>query len=69
MIHSSRAEAGRALAADQITTKDKEQIDTDPTEPVHAPGQFESEKRGMINNHNDDRERAEKIEAGWRSRF
>ena len=52
------------MAADQITTKDKEQIDTDPAETVHAPGQFESEKRGMINDHNDDRERAEKIEAG-----
>ena len=52
------------MAADQITTKDKEQIDTDPAESVHSPGQFESEKRGVINDDHDDRKRAEKIEAG-----
>jgi hypothetical protein len=52
------------LAADQVTAKNKEQIDTDPAEPVHAPRQFESEKRGVINNDHDDGERTEKIEAG-----
>jgi len=51
------------LAADQITAKDKEKIDTDPAEPVPSSGQFESEKRGVINNDHDDCKRAEKIEA------
>src|SRR5204863_4658709 len=55
---------GEQLAADQITTKDKEQIDTDPAEAVHAPGQFESEKCGVIDDHHDNRKRAKKIEAG-----
>jgi hypothetical protein len=54
---------GEQLAADQITTKNKEQIDTDPAEAVHSPGQFESEQRGVVNNDHDDRKRAEKIEA------
>jgi hypothetical protein len=52
------------LATDQITTQDKEKIDTDPPETVHSPWQFESEKRGVVNNDYDDRKRAEKIEAG-----
>ena len=52
------------MAADQITAKHKEQIDTDPAESVRSPGQFEAEKRGVINNDHDDRERAKKIEAG-----
>jgi len=52
------------LAADQITTKDKEEIDTDPAEAVHSAWQFESEKRGVVNDDYDDRERTEKIEAG-----
>ena len=54
---------GEQLPADQITTKDKEKIDTDPAEAVHSPGQFESKKRGVINDHHDNRKRAEKIEA------
>jgi hypothetical protein len=29
---------GEQLPADQITTKDKEKIDTDPAEAVHSPG-------------------------------
>jgi hypothetical protein len=52
------------LAADQITAKDKEKIDTDPAEAVRSPGQFESEKRGVINNDHDDGECSEKIEPG-----
>ena len=52
------------MAADQITAKDKEKIDADPAEAVHTAGQFESEQRGMVNNDEDDRERAEQIEAG-----
>jgi uncharacterized membrane protein YidH (DUF202 family) len=52
------------LPADQITTQDKEKIDTDPPETVHSPRQFESEKRGVIKNNYENRKRAEKIEAG-----
>ena len=52
------------MPADQVTTKDKEKIDTDPPEAVHSAGQFESEKRGVINNNYEDRKRTEKIEAG-----
>jgi hypothetical protein len=52
------------LAADQITTQNKEQIDTDPAEAVQAPRQFESEKRGVINDDYDNGKRSEKIEAG-----
>src|SRR5436190_19423149 len=52
------------LATDQIPAKDKEKIDTDPAKPVHTAGQFESEKRGVVNNDYDDRKRPEKIEAG-----
>ena len=52
------------MAPDQVTAKNKEKIDTDPAEPVHTAGQFESEKRGVIHDDNDDRERTEKIEAG-----
>jgi hypothetical protein len=52
------------LAADQITTKNKEKIDTDPAEAVHAARQFESEKRGVINNYYNDRKRTQQIEAG-----
>src|SRR4030095_765937 len=53
---------GEQLAADQITTKDKEKIDSDPAEAVPWAGQFKSEKRGVVNNDHDDRKRAEKIE-------
>src|SRR6266496_4661 len=54
---------GEQLAADQITAKDKEKIDTDPAEAVHSTGQFESEKRGVVNDDYDDRKRTQKIEA------
>ena len=52
------------LAADQISTKNKEKIDTDPAEAIDTAGQFESEQRGVVNNDYDDGKRAEKIEAG-----
>jgi hypothetical protein len=54
---------GEQLAADQITAKHKEKIDTDPAKAVHPAGQFESKKRSVINDHHDDRKRAQKIEA------
>jgi hypothetical protein len=52
------------LAADQITAKDKEKIDADPSEAVNPARQFESEQCGVVNNNDDDGKRAEKIEAG-----
>ena len=50
------------MAADQVTTEDKEKINTDPAEAIDPAGQFESEKRGVVNDDDDDGERAEKIE-------
>ena len=55
-------ERGEELAADQITAEDKEKIDTDPAEAIHAAGQFESEKSGVVNDDYDDGQRTEKIE-------
>jgi hypothetical protein len=53
---------GEELAADQITAEDKEKIDTDPTEAINPAGHFESEERGVVNDDDDNRKRAEKIE-------
>src|SRR5690242_5335733 len=55
---------GEQLPADQVTTKNKEKIDPDPAETVHPPGQFESEKRSVINNDHNNRERSEQVESG-----
>jgi len=55
-------ERGEQLAAYQVTTEDKEKIDTDPAEAINAAGQFESEKRRVINDDNNDGKRTEKIE-------
>ena len=52
------------MAADQISAQDEEKIDTDPAEAIDPRRQFESEKRGVINDNNNDGERAEKIETG-----
>ena len=52
------------MPANQITAEDKEKIDTDPAEAVHPTRQFESEQRGVIHNHDDNRKGAQKIEAG-----
>jgi len=50
------------LSADQVTAEDEKKIDTDPAEAINAAGQFESEKRRVINDDDDDGERTEKIE-------
>ena len=52
------------MAADQISAQDEEKIDTDPTEAIDPGRQFESEKRGVINDDDDNGERAKKIETG-----
>ena len=52
------------MAADQISAQDEEKIDTDPAEAIDPRRQFESEKRGVINDNDNDGERAEKIETG-----
>jgi hypothetical protein len=52
----------KELAADQVTTKDKKEIDPDPTETVDAAGQSEPEQRGVVNDDDDDRESAKEIE-------
>ena len=51
------------MAADQVAAEDKEKIDTDPAKAIDPTGQFESEERGVVNDDDDNRERAEKIEA------
>jgi hypothetical protein len=51
------------LSADQVTAEDEKKIDADPAKAINAAGQFESEKRRVINDNNDDGERTEKIEA------
>jgi len=50
------------LSADQVTAEDEKKIDTDPAEAINAAGQFESEKRRVINDDDDDGQRTEKIE-------
>src|SRR5438128_11571738 len=55
-------ERSEQLSTDQITAQDEEKIDTDPAEAIDPAGQFESEKRGVVNDDDDDGERAEKIE-------
>ena len=55
-------ERGEQLPADQVTAEDEEKIDTDPAEAINAAGQFESEKRRVINDDNNDGERTEKIQ-------
>ena len=55
-------ERSEQLPADQVTAEDEEKIDTDPAEAINAAGQFESEKRRVINDDNNDGEGTEKIE-------
>jgi hypothetical protein len=49
------------LPTDQVTAENEEKIDTDPAEAINAAGQFESEKRRVINDDNNNGERTEKI--------
>ena len=51
------------MSADQVAAQDEEQIDADPAEAVQATGQFETKKRCVVKDNDDDGERAEKIEA------
>jgi len=55
-------ERGEQLSADQVTAEDEKKIDADPAEAINTAGQFESEKRRVINDNNNDGERTEKIE-------
>ena len=50
------------MSADQITAEDKEEIDTNPAPTMHASGHGETHDAGVINDDNDDRECAKKIE-------
>ena len=51
------------LPADKITAEDEEKIDTDPAEPMYATGQRKAHDAGVVNDDDDDGERAEKIES------
>src|SRR6478672_2105970 len=55
-------EGSEQLPANQISAKNEKQIDTDPAEAIHSPGKLESEKSGVINDDDNDGERAEEIE-------
>jgi hypothetical protein len=55
-------ERAEQLPADQITAQDEEKIDSDPAEAINAAGQFESEKRRVIKDDNNDGKRTEKVE-------
>src|ERR1700730_5680514 len=55
-------ERRKQLAADQVSAEDKEKIDTDPAEAVDAAGKRKAHDAGVINDHDDDGERAKKIE-------
>src|ERR1041384_719265 len=50
------------LPADQITAQDKEKIDTDPAPAMKTSRRAKAHDAGVVNNHHDDGERAEKIE-------
>jgi hypothetical protein len=52
------------LPADQVTAEDEEEIDPDPPETVSIAGKREPHNAGVEDDHNDDGERAEKIETG-----
>jgi hypothetical protein len=52
------------LPADQVTAEDEEEIDADPAEAIDATGRVETEKRGVVNDDDDDGEGAKKIETG-----
>jgi hypothetical protein len=52
------------LSTDEITAQDEEKVDPDPTEAMPAIRQREPENAGVVNNDNDDGERAEEIETG-----
>jgi hypothetical protein len=54
---------GEQLPADQVTAKDEEQIDSDPTPTMDATGHRKTHDAGVVNNDNDDGERPQKIEA------
>jgi hypothetical protein len=51
------------LASDQVTAEDKEEIDADPAEAMGAARKREAHDAGVVDNYNDDRDGAEKIEA------
>jgi hypothetical protein len=58
----SNGEMLEELAADQVTAEDKEKIDADPAETMDAARQREAHDSGVVDDDNDDREGAEKIE-------
>jgi len=50
------------LSADQVTAEDKEKIDADPAETMDLSGQREAHDPGVVNDDDEDRQGAEKIE-------
>ena len=58
----SRAGGAHQLAADQITAEDEEKIDPDPAPAMNAAGDGKAHDAGVVNDHHDNGECAEKIE-------
>jgi hypothetical protein len=51
------------LAADQVAAESEEEIDPDPAEAMSVDGKRKTHDPGVVDNHDDDREGAKKIEA------
>jgi len=52
------------LTADQVTAEHEEEVDANPTETMDAAGKRETEKGSVVEDHQDNRERAEEIQTG-----
>ena len=55
---------GEELSADQVTAENEKKIDADPAEAVDPAGKREAHDAGVVDDDDDDRESAEKIETG-----
>ncbi len=50
------------LTTDEVAAEHEEKIDTDPTEAMPVVREREAENAGVVNDNQDDREGAEKVE-------
>ena len=50
------------MTTDQVAAEHEEKIDTDPAKPMQAMRKREPENAGVVNDNQDDRDGAEKIE-------
>ena len=52
------------MTADQVAAEHEKQIDTDPAEAMPVVREGEAENAGVVNDNQDDRDGAEKVETG-----